>query len=55
MKTLKWMTGMVLGTGLLLVSCTSTDEELNIDTTIALGRLLLQNGQMQVFCNFEDC
>ena len=31
------------------------DEELNIDTTIALGRLLLQNGQMQVFCNFEDC
>ena len=31
------------------------DEELNIDATIALGRLLLQNGQMQVFCNFEDC
>ena len=31
------------------------DEELNIDTTIALGRVLLQEGKMQVFCNFEDC
>jgi len=31
------------------------DEDLNIDTTIALGRLLLQEGKMQVFCNFEDC
>ena len=31
------------------------DEELNIDTTIALGRVLLQGGEMQVFCNFEDC
>ena len=31
------------------------DENLNIDTTIALGRLLLQGGKMQVFCNFEDC
>jgi len=31
------------------------DEELNIDTTIALGRVLLQDGKMQVFCNFEDC
>ena len=31
------------------------DEQLNIDTTIALGRVLLQGGKMQVFCNFEDC
>ncbi|MBP3587570.1 MAG: beta-aspartyl-peptidase [Clostridia bacterium] len=31
------------------------DENLNIDTTIALGRVLLQDGKMQVFCNFEDC
>lgn len=31
------------------------DDELNINTTIALGRLLLQDGKMQVFCNFEDC
>lgn len=31
------------------------DEDLNIDTTIALGRVLLQDGKMQVFCNFEDC
>ena len=31
------------------------DEDLNIDTTIALGRVLLQGGEMQVFCNFEDC
>lgn len=31
------------------------DDQLNIDTTIALGRLLLQEGKMQVFCNFEDC
>jgi beta-aspartyl-dipeptidase (metallo-type) len=31
------------------------DEQLNIDTTIALGRVLLKDGQMQVFCNFEEC
>ena len=31
------------------------DEHLNIDTTIALGRVLLKDGQMQVFCNFEEC
>ncbi len=31
------------------------DGELNIDTTIALGRVLLREGQMQVYCNFEDC
>ena len=31
------------------------DDELNIDTTIALGRVLLKDGQMQVFCNFEEC
>ena len=31
------------------------DEQLNIDTTIALGRVLMQGGEMQVFCNFEDC
>ena len=31
------------------------DDEMNINTTIALGRVLMQDGQMQVFCNFEDC
>lgn len=31
------------------------DEDLNIDTTIALGRVLLREGRMQVFCSFEDC
>ena len=31
------------------------DENLNIDTTIALGRVLLREGRMQVFCSFEDC
>ena len=31
------------------------DDEMNIDTTIALGRVLMREGQMQVFCNFEDC
>ena len=31
------------------------DAEMNIDTTIALGRVLLRDGRMQVFCNFEDC
>ena len=39
MKTLKWMTGMVLGTGLLLVSCTSTDEELNQPSETGQGQL----------------
>lgn len=41
MKTLKWMTGMVLGTGLLLVSCTSTDEELNQPSETGQGQLTL--------------
>ena len=31
------------------------DDDLNIDTTIALGRVLLREGRMQVFCSFEDC
>ncbi len=31
------------------------DDRMNIDTTIALGRVLLRGGEMQVFCNFEDC
>jgi hypothetical protein len=39
MKTLKWMTGMVLGTGLLLLSCTSTDEELNQPSETGQGQL----------------
>ena len=42
MKTLKWMTGMVLGTGLLLVSCTSTDEELNQPSETGQGQLTLK-------------
>lgn len=31
------------------------DDELNIDTTVALGRVLMRGGEMQMFCNFEDC
>ena len=31
------------------------DEQMHIDTTIALGRVLMRGGEMQVFCNFEDC
>ena len=42
MKSLKWMTGMVLGTGLLLVSCTSTDEELNQPSETGQGQLTLK-------------
>ena len=31
------------------------DDQLNINTVIALGKVLLKDGKMQVFCNFEDC
>jgi beta-aspartyl-dipeptidase (metallo-type) len=31
------------------------DDQLNIKTVIAMGKVLLKDGKMQVYCNFEDC